>query len=104
MDVAVHMAFGSKVQNSAGAVLGQHAVHQSSVAQVAFNEVVARVALQAGDILQIACVGEFVEVDDRLIRLASQSSTKLLPIKPAPPVTNIINSSRSYKNLRMQEP
>lgn len=42
---------------------------QGAIAQVALHEDVARVALQAGKVFQVAGVGEFIEVEDRLIRL-----------------------------------
>ena len=63
------MAFGGKVQHGAGAVLGQQAVHQRAVAQVTLHKEVARIALQAGEIFQVAGVGEFVKVDDGLVAL-----------------------------------
>jgi len=69
VDGAVHMTFSREVQHGAGAVLGQQGIDQGAVAQVALHEVVARVALQAGEVFQIACVGEFVEVDHGLVRL-----------------------------------
>ena len=50
-----------------------------------------RVALHAIEVVQVASVGELVEVDHGLVMpLAIQSSTKLAPMKPAPPVTKIM--------------
>jgi hypothetical protein len=69
VDGAVHVAFGGKVQHRAGAVFGQQAVHQRAVAQVAVHEGVALIPLQAGQVFQVAGVGELVEVDHRLIGL-----------------------------------
>jgi hypothetical protein len=43
------------------------------VADVALDEVVALVPSQAGEVLQVAGVGELVEVDDRLVCCLSQS-------------------------------
>ena len=68
---AVHMAFGGKVQHGAGAVLGQQAIHQVAIAQVAMHKGVAGVALQPGEIFQVARIGQFVEVDDGLIGLGA---------------------------------
>ncbi len=69
LDGAVHMAFGREVQHCAGPVLGQQGIDQGAVAQVALHEVVAGIALQAGQVLQVAGVGEFVEVDHGLVTL-----------------------------------
>jgi hypothetical protein len=49
-------------------------------------------------VLKVAGVGEFVEVDDGLVDWASQSSTKLAPMKPAPPVTRIM-TVHTYRRL-----
>ena len=69
MDGAVHMAFGRKVEHRARTVLRQQPIDQGPVADVALHEVVAGVALQAGQVLAVAGVGELVQVDDRLVRL-----------------------------------
>lgn len=63
------MAFGGKVQHGAGAVLGEQGIYQGAVTQVALHEDMARIALQAREVFQVAGVGEFVEVDDRLVGL-----------------------------------
>ena len=51
------MAFSGKVQDGAWAVLGQKALCQAAVTQVALHEDVARVTLQAGKIFQISSIG-----------------------------------------------
>ena len=61
------MRLGRKIDHGAGLVLGQQAGHQRGVADVALHEDVAGVALHAGQVVQIACVGEFVEVDHGLV-------------------------------------
>lgn len=63
------MAFGGEVQHGAGVVLGQQGIHQGAVAQVALHEHMARIALQAGQVFQVAGVGEFVEVEDGFVGL-----------------------------------
>lgn len=65
------MAFGGKVQHGAGAVLGQQGIDQGTVAQVALHKTVLRLALQAGQVFEVARVGELVEVDDGLIGLGA---------------------------------
>jgi hypothetical protein len=87
VDAAVDVRFGGKIDDGAGLVLGKQAADEVKVADVALDEGVARIALQAGEVLEVAGVGQRVEVDDRLVDCASQSMTKLLPMKPAAPVT-----------------
>ena len=67
VDGAVYVRFGRKVDHGARLVLGQQAGYQGGVANVAWHEDVARIALQAGQVVQVACVGEFVEVEHRLV-------------------------------------
>ena len=50
-------------------MLGKQFGDEVEVADVALDEEVAGIATQAGEILQIAGVGQRVEVDDRLIGL-----------------------------------
>ena len=69
MDGTVDVAFGSKVQHGAGPVLGQQAIDQRAVAQIPLHKHVPRIALKAGEVFQVAGVGEFVEVDNGLVRL-----------------------------------
>ena len=69
MNGAVHMALGGEVDDRAGPVLGQQPGHQRTVADVALHEHMACIALQAGQVFQVARVGEFVEIDDGFGRL-----------------------------------
>ncbi len=71
------MAFSREVQHGTGTVLSQQGIHQRAVAQVALHEEVARVALQAGEVLQVAGVSEFVEVDDRFVAGAEPVEHKI---------------------------
>ena len=64
---AIDVAFGGKVDDGAGAVLGQQAVDQLAVADVALHKDVARVALERGEVLQVARVGEGIQIDHRLV-------------------------------------
>ncbi len=67
VDGAVHMRFGREIQDGPRPVLGQQPGEQLPVADVPLDEQVARIALQRREVLQIACVGELVEVDEGLI-------------------------------------
>jgi len=61
--------FGREIDHRARLVLGQQAVEQRAVADVALDEDVARIVLERGQGLEIAGVGELVEVDDRFVAL-----------------------------------
>ncbi|GAB3048398.1 hypothetical protein GCM10027214_07930 [Stenotrophomonas tumulicola] len=45
-------------------MLGQQARHQRTVADIAFHEHVVGIAFQAGEGLQVAGVGQGIQVDD----------------------------------------
>ena len=67
MDAAVNVRFGGKIDDGAGLVLGEELGDEVEVADVALDEDMARVALQGGEVLEVAGVGQRVEIDDRLI-------------------------------------
>ena len=69
MDAAVDVRFGGKIDDGAGLVLGEQFGDEVEVADVALDEDVARITLQGGEVLEVAGVGQRVEVDDRFIRL-----------------------------------
>ena len=69
MDGAVDVAFGGKVDDRARTVLGQQLRQQRTVADVALHKGVAWVVLQAGQVFQVAGVGELVQVEHWLIYL-----------------------------------
>jgi len=69
VDGAVDVALGGKVQHGTRAVLIQQAVHQGAVAEVALHEDMTQVAVQSGEVFQVASVGEFVEVENWLFTL-----------------------------------
>jgi hypothetical protein len=64
------MALGREVHHRPRAVFRQQAVDQRAVPDVALHEGVPGVALQGGQVLEVARVGQGVEVDDGLIGLA----------------------------------
>ena len=69
VDAAVDVRFGGKIDDGARLVLGEQPGDEVEVADVALDEEVARVALQGGEVLEVAGVGQRVEVDDGLIGL-----------------------------------
>lgn len=58
------MALSGEIQYGVGLVFGQQAGDQGAVADVTLHEHVVRVAVQAGQGLQIAGIGQGVEIDD----------------------------------------
>src|SRR5690606_37197225 len=64
VDGAVHVALGGEVEHRVGAVLGQQARHQGPVADVPVHEDVVGVALQRGQGVEVAGIGQRIEVDD----------------------------------------
>ncbi len=77
VDGSVDVALGGEVHHRAGLVFGQQAFDQSAVADVALHKGVVGVVLEAGQGFKVACVGEFVEVDDGLIRLGQPVEDKV---------------------------
>ena len=69
MDAAVNVRFGGKIDYGAGLMLGEEFGDEVEVADVALDEAVARVALHRGQVLEVAGVGQRVEVDDGLGQL-----------------------------------
>jgi hypothetical protein len=66
VDRTIDMRFRGKVHNCTRFVLGQQAVDEGAVADVALHEDVFRIALERREGLEVACVGQLVEVHDRL--------------------------------------
>ena len=65
------MRFGREVDDGTGLVLGQQAFEQGGVANVALHKDVAGVALHAIEVVQVASVGELVEVDHGLVAVGN---------------------------------
>ena len=64
MNRAVHMRLGGEVHNSARLVLGEDFVDEDAIADIPSNKDVARIGLKRSEILQVAGVSKFVEIDD----------------------------------------
>ncbi len=64
VDGTVDVAFSGEIQHRIRLVLGQQAGYQRAVTDVTLHKHVVRVAVQAGQRLQVAGVGEHIEVDD----------------------------------------
>ncbi|MPM69922.1 hypothetical protein SDC9_116870 [bioreactor metagenome] len=67
VDRTIHMRFGRKIHNRARLMLFEQTLDQCRVSDITLDEMVARIALQGLKVLQIARVGELVNVDHRLV-------------------------------------
>ena len=67
VDAAVYMAFGSKIDDGARLVFGEQIGNQGGITDVALHENMALIAIETLQVLDIAGVGELVEVDNLFI-------------------------------------
>jgi hypothetical protein len=82
VDGAVDMALSGKVDDSAGTVFGQQSIDQCCLADVAAHENMPFIALQTGEIFQIARISELVKIDDRLVVVRQPVENKVGADKP----------------------
>ena len=66
------MGFGGKVDDAGGLVLGKEGVHGGTIADVGVGKAVARGVSYRGERLEVAGVGEFVDVDDGPVAFGDQ--------------------------------
>jgi len=71
-DAAVDVALGGEVHDHVGAVLGEHRVHRGRFGDVRPHERVALVLLDVGQVLEVAGVGQCVDVDDLVVAAEQQ--------------------------------
>ncbi|MCY1293770.1 hypothetical protein D9M70_430380 [compost metagenome] len=69
MDRAVDMAFGGKMHDCARFMLLNQSVNRFTITNIHSCKDVARIVFEAGQRLQIASVGQFVDIYDRLLIL-----------------------------------
>ena len=67
MDGTVDVAFGREVDHGARFVLGQQRIDGLAVTDVDLFEVMVGIAVQRGEVLPVAGIGELVDVDYRLV-------------------------------------
>lgn len=71
------MAFSGKIDHRPWPMLGQQLPHQIDVTNVTLHQLVSGIALQTGQCFRVACVSEFVEVDNRLWALGEPVQHKI---------------------------
>ena len=67
MDRTIHMALCRKVHHRTRPMLGQQPLHQRTVADVPLHKDMAGIVLERSQRLQIARIGELVQIDHRLL-------------------------------------
>ena len=75
--------------------------HRSLIADVAAHEGIARIAVEARQILDLTRVGQGIENRRTLPRrvVPSQCRTKLAPMNPAPPVIRTLCGSKLIQHV-----
>ena len=76
------MAFRGKVQDGARLVFVEQSRQQIEISDVALDENMAWVALQAGQILQVTGIGQLVEIKNRLIALGEPVQHEIAADEP----------------------
>jgi len=69
MDGAIHMGLGGEIQHGTRLFFSQQRIDRCAIADIGLHEAVIRIAGDRFERLQIACIGQFVDVDDLLVRL-----------------------------------
>jgi hypothetical protein len=82
MNRPVDMRLGRKIHHRAWLVTGQQFGHQGCVANIALHEHMGRIIFQAGQVLQVAGIAEFVKINHGFPRLRK-------------PVQHIVGSNKS---------
>ena len=70
MNRTIDMALGSKIYDRTWGVSGEQSFDQRLITDIPLYKGIARVAIQAGETLAVARVGQLVEIEHRLVALA----------------------------------
>ena len=62
-NAAIHVRFGGEMHDRVGALFAYQRVDQRGIADISLHEAVAGIAIDGREILQIAGVGQLIEVD-----------------------------------------
>ena len=68
----IDMAFGGQMHHGVRAVAGENAVKAAAAGNIGAFKRIVQAALDIGQIVQIACVGELVHVDDAVVGVADK--------------------------------
>ena len=92
---AVDMAFGGEMNDGARLFAPKQVAQTIAIDNVALLKAIARIAFDGSQVLEIAGIGQLVEIDDaRALSEAIHWRMKFEPMKPAPPVTRMRSSMR----------
>jgi hypothetical protein len=85
MNGTVDMAFGSEIDDGTRFVHGEQVIDQIAITDVAVNENMAIVAVQSFQRLQIAGIGQLVEVDHCFIEMIQPIENEIPPDEAGAP-------------------
>ena len=68
-DTAVHVAFGSQMDNAVHMVLPEEFAHLVEIANVRFDESVIRLVFDVFQVGQVSGVGQLVQIDNVVVRI-----------------------------------
>jgi hypothetical protein len=96
------MGLGCKIQDCAGLVFGEQCSDARAITDIALNKNVTLVVGERGEVIQIACVGELIQVDDWFVVLREPGVNKVTADKAgAASDKNHALSSRKRIDLRI---
>ena len=90
-DTSIYMTFGCEMDDAIHLVVLYQFQHQVKITDITLYESIVRLILDVLEVSQITCVSQLVEVDDVILRIfVHEKSYYMWPMKPAPPVINIL--------------
>ncbi|MCY1451930.1 hypothetical protein D9M71_688200 [compost metagenome] len=79
VDGAIDMGLGGKIENGAGLVLFEQVLDQGTVTDIALHEYMLRIARQAAEVIQVACIGQLVQIDYGFVGVGQPFQDEICP-------------------------
>ncbi|MNG13513.1 hypothetical protein D3C84_971980 [compost metagenome] len=73
------MGLGGKVENGTGLVLFEQALDQGTVTDIALHEYMPGIARQAAEVIQVAGIGQLVQIDYGFIGMSEPVQYEIRP-------------------------
>lgn len=77
IEPTVDVRFGGKIDDGAGLVLGQELGDEVEITDVALDENMPGITVDRSEVLQVAGVGQRIEIDDFFVRLSQPVEDKI---------------------------